>query len=179
MYSVDEKDRVVPITDIPQSSVGAPTPIVLSSEGVTVVAFYLQDTPPGWDGTTIGGVTESIEDEPLALVKFSRCYSSMFGPPNDEAFHGHPLASRGLTPYGAFVIEISSWIRQLERMNSVHWRHDPDRFWTRKHYVLSFHDSTFECVADGYTVEVHESSLNQMLTRMAELLTGSSAKRLS
>ena len=170
MYSVDEQDRVVPLTDIPQSSVGAPLPQVLSREGITVVAFYLEDIPDGWDGTSVRIVTANTEGEPLALVRFSRCYSSMFGPPNDEAFDGHPLASRGLRPYGAFAIENSSWIRQLERMNPVHQYRKPDRFWARKHYVLSFHDSTFECVADSYTVEVYESSINQILPRMAEFL---------
>jgi hypothetical protein len=153
MYSVDEKDRIIPIKDIPQSSIGAPIPIVLSDEVVTVVAFYLEDIPDDWDGTSVRVVGKETEGETLALVRFSPCYASMFGPPNDEAFDGHPLASRGLEPYGAFVVESSSWIRQLEKMNSVHSYHKPERFWARKHYVLSFHDSTFECVADGYTVE--------------------------
>lgn len=47
MYSIDEKDTVSPIEDIPQSSVGSPLPIVLSSEFATIVAFYLQDN--AWD----------------------------------------------------------------------------------------------------------------------------------
>jgi hypothetical protein len=170
MYSVDEKDRVVPIENIPQSSVGAPIPVVLSDESVTVVAFYLQDTLDDWDGSTIRIVSSETEGEPLALIRFSFCYASMFGPPNDEAFNGHPLADRSLRPYGAFVIENSSWIRQLEQMNSVHPYHKSERFWARKHYVLSFHDSTFECVADGYTIELHHSSIKGILPRMMELL---------
>ena len=170
MYLIDEKDRVVPIKDIPQSSIGAPIPVVLSDEFVAVVAFYLQNTPDGWDGISVRVVDKIAEGEPLALVKFSICYASMFGPPNDEAFGGHPLASRGLRPYGAFIIENSSWIRRLEQMNSVHLYHKPERFWARKHYVLSFHDSTFECVADGYVIELHESSLKKILPRMMELL---------
>jgi len=175
MYSVDEKDRVVPIEDIPQSSIGAPIPVVLSDEFVTVVAFYLQNTPDDWDGTSVRIVSKETEDEPLALFRFSFCYASIFGAPNDEAFAGHPLADRGLEPYGAFVIENSSWIRQLERMNSVHPFHKPERFWALKHYVLSFHDSTFECVADGYTVELHDSSINNILPRMMELLDRNAA----
>jgi hypothetical protein len=170
MYSVDEKDHVVPIKDIPQSSVGAPIPVVLSDEFVTVVAFYLQKTSDDWDGTSIRIVSKETEGEPLALVRFSCCYASMFGPPNDEAFAGHPLADRGLGPYGAYVVENSSWIRRLEQMNSIHPSHKPRRFWERKHYVLSFHDSTFECVADDYTVELHWSSLKKILPRMMEIL---------
>ncbi len=77
----------------------------------------------------------------------------MFGPPNDEAFAGHPLASRGLQPYGAFEVLASSWIRQLERMNAVHRHHDPEDFAVYRHIVLAFHDSTFECIAEGYTCE--------------------------
>jgi hypothetical protein len=170
MYSVDGKDRVVPIKDFPQSSVGAPIPIVMSNEFETIVAFYLQDTPEKWDGTTVRIVGTETEGEPLALIKFSFCHASMFGPPNDEAFSGHPLASRGLEPYGAYIIENSSWIRRLERMNAVHLHHDPARFWSRKHYVLTFHDSTFECVADGYTIEKHSGSLRSIFPRMIDLL---------
>ena len=110
MYSIDEKDRIVLLEDIPQSSVGAPIPVVLSDELVTIVAFYLQDAPDVWDGTSVRIVSSETEGEPLALIRFSLCYASMFGPPNDEAFEGHPLANRGLRPYGAFVIENSSWI---------------------------------------------------------------------
>lgn len=170
MYSVDEKDRVIPINDIPQSSIGAPIPIVLSDEFVTIVAFRLENRSDDWDGTFVRIVDKETEGDQLALVRFSCCYASNFGPPNDEAFTGHPLADRGLEPYGAFLIESSSWIRRLERMNSVHPYHKPERFWERKHYVLSFHDSTFECVADDYTVEIHESSLKKILPLMMELL---------
>jgi hypothetical protein len=49
-------------------------------------------------------------DQPWAIVTFDS-YAHMFGPPNDEAFPGHPLAERGLTPYAFFVIQNSSWLR--------------------------------------------------------------------
>jgi len=170
MYSVDNNDRVIPITDIPHSSVGAPIPIVLSDEFVTVVAFYIETTTEGWDGTSVRLVSANTEGETVALVRFSSCYASFFGPPNDEAFAGHPLAGRGLTPYAAFVIEGSSWIRQLERTNLVHPYHKPERYQTRNHYILSFHDSTFECVADGYRIELHKGSAKSAISRMADLL---------
>src|SRR6185436_19320826 len=98
--------------------------------------FYLQNTPENWDVTWVRIVSMETEGEPIALVGFSLCHAFMFGPPNDEAFAGHPLAKRGLTSYGAFLIENSSWIRQLERMNSVHPRHNPERYQKRRHYIL-------------------------------------------
>lgn len=170
MYEVDEKDAVWSLETIPQSSVGAPIPLVLSDEGTTVVAYYAQETPKGWDGRTIRMISPTEEDEPVILVRFHICYAAMFGPPNDEAFEGHPLASRGLKPYGSFVVENSSWLRKLERMNAVHSRHQPERYWQLKHYILSFHDSTFECIADGYSVEERRGSVQGSLPRMVELL---------
>jgi hypothetical protein len=170
MYEVDNRDRVRPLEDIPQSSIGAPIPLVLCNENTAVVAYYVQDTPADWDGTWVQVVDRQTEAEQVAIVRFHPCYARMFGPPNDEAFHGHPLASRGLEPYGAFVIEDSSWLRRLERMNSVHRSHRPEAFWRRRHFVLSFHDSTFECIAIGYSVEVQSGSVWDVLPRMAQLL---------
>lgn len=163
MYAIDEHDQVVPLDDLPQSSVGAPCPVVLTEEHSLVVAFFLQDTPADWDGTTVRVVGSDSSGEPAAIVRFTRPYASMFGPPNDEAFKGHPLASRGLHPYGAFEVRRSSWIRALERMNSVHPYHRPEHFSTLRHFVLAFHDSTFECVAHGYSWERAQGPLTTLI----------------
>jgi hypothetical protein len=107
----------------------------------------------------------------VALVEFRSCQSFMFGAPNDEAFGGHPLADRGLSPYGAFEIENSSWIRQLERMYSVHSHHRGGWLLTLKHFIFAFHDSTFECVARGLSLSTHSGhSLESLLTEMRKHL---------
>jgi len=92
----------------------------------------------------------------------------MFGPPNDEAFSGHPLASRGLRPYSFYEIQDSSWIRKLEKMNSIHPYHNKEQFLeNKKHYIFSFHDSTFECIAHGYKLEVSNGSMKDAMEIMA------------
>lgn len=169
MYEVDERDKVVEWVGVPQSSVGAPIPLVLSDERKVVLAFYLQHAPEGWDRSNLR-IVGSYSEEPLAIVEFKHCYAHMFGPPNDDAFSGHPLAERGLRPYGAFEIADSSWLRRLERMNSVHPYHDPERFWKRSHYVFAFHDSTFECVANGFEVTETRGSMESTLPVMAQKL---------
>ncbi len=151
MYPVDDQDRVVELDGVPQSDVGAPEPIVLCDESKILLAYFMRNTEPGPLG------------EHLALVEFNRYWSFMFGMPNDEAFAGHPLQSRGLHPYGAFQIDNSSWIRQLERMNSVHPYHDPESFKRYKHYIFAFHDSTFECVAEGFSVSEQKGPLASLL----------------
>lgn len=151
MYSVDSQDRVIELNDVPQSDIGAPQPLVLSDSSVTLLAY-------------------AVRNEEVALVEFRSCQSFMFGAPNDEAFSGHPLADRGLRPYGAFEIENSSWIRQLEKMNSVHPHHQGGWLLTLKHFIFAFHDSTFECVASGLSLSAHSGSLESLLAEMRKRL---------
>lgn len=172
MYSVDGRDRVVELDDVPQSDVGAPCPLVLASEGKVIVVYYVSNPPEGWDGTTVTIVDPNASAEPAAIVRFSWVTASMFGPPNDEAFSGHPLAGRGLHPYGAFEVFDSSWVRRLERMNAVHPHHRPERYASLRHIVLAFHDSTFECIADGYTSELAQGPLTALVGRLSAELAG-------
>lgn len=160
MYPVDERDRVIEIRGVPQSSVGAPMPIILSDEHRVLLAYVIEERPD----VSLESLQSGGED--FALIEFHRCRSFMFGSPNDEAFSGHPLAARGLRPYACFQVEDSSWIRQLERMNSVHPSHDPARFARYKHYVFAFHDSTFECVAEDFKVTEHSGTWESLLAIM-------------
>lgn len=160
MYSVDEKDNVIKLSSIPKSSVGAPIPIVLSDENTTIVAYYMEDE----------NYNPEFTNEPIAIVTFSQCLSVMFGPPNDETFSGHPLASRGLSPYSFFQIENSSWLRILENMNSIHPYHSHKIFENYNHYILSFHDSVLECLASEFNFEVVEGPILNTLNDMKEKL---------
>ncbi len=165
MYQVDEKDKVIELKNVPQSSVGAPLPILLSDEHKILLAYLLQpncSNPPT--------IEELEKDESIAIVEFNHGGSLMFGSPNDEAFEGHPLESRGLHPYGIFEIENSSWLRQLEWMNSVHPRHNPENSAGYKHFIFAFHDSTFECIAKSFEISILEGSLQSILSEMQKRL---------
>ena len=59
---------------------------------------------PNWDATYVRMVAPDTPGEEIALVRFTRYSAFMFGPPNDEAFSGHPLASRNLSPYLAVEV---------------------------------------------------------------------------
>jgi hypothetical protein len=165
MYAIDQLDSVAELNDVPQSSVGAPIPMILCGEHFLHLAYLLQATPENWDGRSVRMVNEESEGEPCALVKFEQEIAYMFGPPNDEAFAGHPLASRGLRPYGVFEVKNSSWIRQLERMNSVHPMHAriAERYSRYRHFIFAFHDTTFECVAMGFNTSIHQGSVSSVL----------------
>jgi hypothetical protein len=169
MYEVDGSDRVVTLEGIPQSSVGAPLPLILANEQRVVLAYYINTTDPSWDGQTVRILNQERSDEPIAIVRID-CFAHMFGPPNDEAFSGHPLASRGLHPYGAFRIDGSSWLRKLERMNRVHEHHRPEHFERFQHLVFAFHDSTFECVCRDFDARTEHGSILDVTPAMLGLL---------
>jgi hypothetical protein len=135
MYPIDDRDQVVAFGDAPQPSPGVSMPIVVAND-VGLLLLYAV-APDGAE---------------LVVLKFTRDYAHFFGPPNDEAFAGHPLAPRGLLPYGVFEVIDSSWIRALERMNRIHPLHNKDRFRRLRHLVFTFHDNTFECIAEGVVV---------------------------
>jgi hypothetical protein len=164
VYQVDDLDRVVELNHAPQASVGAPTPIVIATETGAAIAYYLSDT---FDGIPASLTGQDSEDEPVAIIVFRDCYAQMFGPPNDEAFSGHPLFGRGLRPYGAYEVEDSSWLRCLERMNAVQPGHSRSRFVDeKKHFVFAFHDSTFECIAKDLDIEIQRGSVDSIIRRM-------------
>jgi len=169
MYEVDDRDRVTRLVGVPQSSVGAPNPLVVSDGLTVVLAYYVQDTPPDWDGSWARMVGPTTDGEPAALIRFDICLAHQLGPPNDEAFAGHPLASRGLEPYGAFEIIASSWIRGLERRNRVHPAHRPESYAAFRHLVLAFHDQTFECVCKSFSVTLTQGSIAGLLPSMTRL----------
>jgi hypothetical protein len=134
MYSVDANDTATQLRNVPQPSVGAPCPAVFSTEGFLSLAYSLQDSLQGCDGAGGWVMDEFPEAENCALITFKRPIAHMSGPPNDEAFDGHPLAERGLRPYAAFEILSSSWIRALEQI------------------------SVFECIAEGFDVALRRGS---------------------
>jgi hypothetical protein len=136
VYVPSGEERIVPIEpELPKCDAGAPMPVVVAHEGMVSVAYWTADFP----------------DRRVAVATFAHVAGILFGAPNDEAFDGHPLYEAGLSRYTSVEVENSQWIAALERQNRIHRQHDPARFASLRHFVLPFHDTTFECVA----VDVH------------------------
>jgi hypothetical protein len=103
------------------------------------------------------------------IVQFIGCYPLAFGPPNDEAIEGHPFYKLGVGPYGCYEIINSPWDRALERANRVHHRHDPNAPRLGRHFILTFHDSTFECIACDFKVHATITERNQVMEEMLRI----------
>ena len=172
MYTVDCKDTVVGLDSSPQPDVGAPLPMIFATDDAVALAYIVSEHDPHWDGTYVNTVSPGTDGKMIALVTFRRPCAHMMGPPNDEAFNGHPLFERGLKPYSVSEVQKSSWIRSLEKMNSVHPMHRAKHFQAFRHFIFAFHDSTFECVAEGFTQEFLRGSLRSAVDRLAAVLEG-------
>lgn len=118
-------------------SAGAPIPFVVASEQKCLLAFYGPDN----------------EDEHVRVVEFVNCRSVKFGFPNDEVLSGHPLWGHGLKPYAAHEILGSRWLAAVRDNESVHPQATkPVPYPATRHFLLTFHDSTVEALADDMIV---------------------------
>ena len=134
MYASSRKARLVAIGPaLPQADTGAPMPAAAMTEEAVALAYEAAD------GRRV-------------VVRFSGVQSVLLGAPNDETLNAHPLYGRGLRHYEFAEVEHSPWIAELEQANRVHPRHSPESFADLRHFILPFHDSTFECVARSVEV---------------------------
>jgi hypothetical protein len=143
---------------------GAPLPHVVSSGARTYLLYHVREPGLAWDGSNATMIDPAaLVRRSIAVVTFERCLVHKFGAPNDEALEGHALHGRGLVAYRAHTVERSRWIEEQERINSVHPHNKPGWGKSFRHYVLGFHDETFECIAAGHSVKVGASTFAEAL----------------
>jgi hypothetical protein len=167
-----EPDPIVePMKEVPQPMPGAPLPVVLSDDLQLLLCYASQRTVAPM-GARIQQVDGDTEFDAVAVATFDLYKIYQFGAPNEEARPSHPLYryGLGLGTGQVFRVRLSPWIRQLERMNSIHPGHDPQRYERLTHYVFTFEDRTFECVAEGVSFEQRSGSLRSVAGDQLERL---------
>lgn len=152
--------------------VGAPLPLLLCSDRKAFLTFQVGEPEAAWDGLSVKAIDPaSLESSALCLVTINGCISAKLGAPNDEVHHGHFLHGRGLEPYTAQIVINSPWLTEVRANNEVHPSFGPERWESVKHFILWFHDSTFECLASSLDAEVVSESRESLLKRVtAQLL---------
>lgn len=126
-------DKVVVLNTVPTPSAGSTEPFVIANERQVVIAYRIAQV----DFERYGPFCD--EEEPFCLVQFPWAAFHRLGPPNDEGLGVHPLAVAGLKWYQAHEVMNSSFVASSWKLASPHH--------PRRHFVLTFQDSTFECVA--------------------------------
>jgi len=134
--------------------------LLIQSEYSVVLLFNAVSEQPQGSGL--------FDTAGVGMLEFQDCVTTRFGYPNDEGLEEHPLYSKGLAETGYAVCEVvnSRWAQEWTLMTKA----TADRIWegragqrpsngrTLRHFLASFHDSTFECVARDFSASVHEAS---------------------
>ena len=152
---------------------GAPDPRVICNGHKTFVIFYVRDD---FNPFTQEPASETMQLSPenkeeripeaFVLVKFNHCLIHKFGTPNDEVLNGHRLRKKGLSFYSWHKVHNSSWIEEIKNVNRVHPKFSEKHWLNLNHYIITFHNETFECVAESYeliTIDTLENLLTQTL----------------
>jgi hypothetical protein len=139
-------ERIIPLDLGVRQDAAVPAPWLLQTDRRCFLIFSLAE-PPGM----------------LGIVEWLSCAGAVLGGLNDEAFAGHPLYRRGLEdlPYGAGEVVGSAWVRELDAANAHGYlggRANPPADVVERvsppsglrHFILEFHDSSFECVATEF-----------------------------
>ena len=109
-----------------------------------------------------------FEEAGTAIVEIIGCSSTKFGYPNNEAIAGHPLYAKGLEAYDIFQVLNSSWDAEHAAQNLISFPNPRLSQSRPKHFIFTFHDSTFECLADEIKIEVSNEPYAQIFRRISE-----------
>ncbi len=165
------EEYAIPVDFPAQWDTGAPLPYLLQNDYRTFLTFFVKEHDPNWDGSYVTVRTPSDPSPSrIAVVEFKGCLAAKMGSPNDEVHEGHPWAGRGLDSYTAQEVINSRWLTEIEAINSVHRLYSPEVWKHLYHYVLWFHDSTFECLAESFHVDFHTKNLPDVLAEICRHL---------
>ena len=157
--NLGRKERAVEIDIGFKPEAAVPFPVLMQTEIRTLMSFG------GWDARK-NAPTVSEDGKPYELhgstgwlhavgtIEFRLCLVTKFGYPNDEALVGHPLGGAGLDPYAVHQVKNSTWIAALKAQNRVAFPADQSWVGDQKHFIITFHDSVFECLAMDLDLEI-------------------------
>jgi hypothetical protein len=136
---------------VPEAAVSGA--VLLQSEYSTFLIFNAMTRSEG---------TELYTDAGLAVCEFTGCTITKFGYPNDEAAAGIPRMKGTL--YNVCEVFGSNWAKEITQLNRHSFPQTPDSH--QRHFLISFHDSTFECLADDIAAYLSEEPLESTLSKL-------------
>jgi hypothetical protein len=146
---------------------GAPMPHLIRNDYKCFLVFLAEEH---YASLAESNGIKDEKGETLALVEFVGCTSAKLGSPGDEVFNGHPLSGKGIELYSAQEVVNSRWLAELENINRVHSNYVSARWKNLHHYLLWFHDTTFECIAESFKVQIYIANMPAMFNRISKLL---------
>jgi hypothetical protein len=93
----------------------------------------------------------------ITLIEFINCRYIYFGGLNRRNFIRNMFYKKKLCNCSAHVVENSKWIAGIKKINGG--SEAGAEYWTNtRHYIFTFSDVTFECIADGYRIKQTDGS---------------------
>lgn len=130
-----------------QMDVGALSPLLIADEGNLRLIFYSNDE------------NSHLYDPGIIELSFKNHGFFSFGPPNDEALNGHPYYELGLRSYAFYELQDSELIAKISTYSRHHHFYNPNAYDKSHHYILTFKEQLFECVASSFEVYKHPESI--------------------
>lgn len=151
--------ELIEIKGLFEMDYGAPSPTILSNDNKLFIAFYGESN----NAVDMPQERNVIYDSGIFALRFDECLKYVFGIPGTETIQGHPYYKLGMRSCSFYELRNSDMIQSLQEMAKVHPYYNPEKWKAYKHYILTFHDNMFECIAKGFEVREENSSIyNQM-----------------
>lgn len=137
---------------------GAPTPTILAKESKLLLLFY---------GAYDDEDEIYLPKQKLNILTFHFIAQYTWSSVSNENIYFHPYSSFGLESCGFYILEDSDEIKRLkQKINAKSSRWD-----NQKHFILTFYDSMFECIAENYEVEQKISTIqDEMFIQVKRLI---------
>ncbi|MBB6127112.1 hypothetical protein [Mucilaginibacter lappiensis] len=145
--------KLIEIKDQFVMDVGAPCPLLIADDHNLRLIFYSNDE----DQIELRQ-RDNIYDQGIIELKFIRHNFFSFGPPNDEALNGHPYYELNLGSYSFYELQDSDLIAKISTYGRHHHFYNTRAYEKCHHYILTFKEQLFECVAHGFEVYKHNET---------------------
>lgn len=145
---------------------GAPSPTIFLNDNELLLAFY-SDKESLFD---FPQERNAVYDMGIYVLKFKRYIKCVFGIPGDETLYGHPYSKLGMKSCKFYELRNSDLIKSLQDIEKVHPGYRIEKWEGYKHYILTFHDNMFECVAENFEVKESNVSIYSQMSVMLEEL---------
>lgn len=141
--------ELVEITGLFEIETGATMPAIISTDTELFVTFHVG---------RLNGL-DSAQYDLNFTISFNGCIKYTFGSPGNETIEGHPYSRLGMSSYSFYELRNSDLIKSLQEIDNIHPNANHGKWKSYKHYILTFHDNMFECVAKSF--EVQNSSVRE------------------
>jgi len=148
--------------------VGAPMPAFLQTDYGAFLLFYISQETSETHGRSVN-IRSTAVDRGVAVIQFKWCVAFMWGPGEDK-LHTHRLWGKGLGHYAAFMVHNSRWSHALSRLSELNEHQLVRRDWgVFNHYIFTFHDGSFEIVAQDLKISNFDLSMDEIIRRILDL----------